>query len=317
MLNKEIIEIDSISIKKLIYEIRGKQVMLDSDLANLYQVETKNLNKAVKRNINRFPENFRFQLTVDEFEFLRSQFVTSKKEYGRGGRRYNPYVFTEQGISMLSAVLKSDVAISVSISIINTFVEMRKFINSNMLMFEKINLLESKQNEYEKESRKIGEILEKNNDKILQNEEKIEKIFEIFKPEESKNKYIFYKGQIYDAFNLLVDLVKSAKNKIILIDNYVDIETLNILCKKNIGVEIVIFSSNKLKLSEIDIEKFNKQYSSLKLKITNNFHDRFLVIDDKTVYHIGASLKDAGKKTFGVSKWEDEDITNELIKKLK
>ncbi|VWL85537.1 hypothetical protein [Oceanivirga miroungae] len=157
----------------------------------------------------------------------------------------------------------------------------------------------------------------KDTEKLKENKERIEEIFEIFKPEESKNKYIFYKGQIYDAFKLLVELIKDAKDKIVLVDNYIDIETLNILCKKNINVEVIIFGSNKLKLSKIDINKFNKQYPKLELRLTDDFHDRFLVIDDEIVYHIGASVKDAGRKTFAISKWEDKDIIDTLINKLK
>ncbi len=196
---------------------------------------------------------------------------------------------------MLSAILKSEIATKVSINIMRTFVEMRKFIYTNSLMFEKLNILELKQ---------------------VKTEENIENIFKILNNTTINNKYIFYNSQIYDAFSILVNLVKKAKKKIILIDNYIDIETLNILCKKNIEVEVIIYGTNKLNLNKIDINKFNKQYPTLKLKISKKFHDRFLIIDNKNVYHIGASIKDAGKKTFGITKWEDENIVENLLNKI-
>lgn len=259
-------------IQSLIYVIRGKQVMLDSDLAILYQVETKTFNQAVKRNIERFPENFRFQLKKEEYDSLRSQFVTSKE--GRGGRRYLPYVFTEQGIAMLSAVLRSDIAIQVSIRIMETFVEMRKYMANTSLLYDRMNAIE-----------------------------------------ESQQK-IFFDGQIYDAFSLLIDLVASATKSLVLVDNYVDVGTLNILSKKKENVSVTIYTVRKTRLSEKDIETFNQQYPKLEVNYTGVFHDRFLIIDDKKAYHIGASLKDAGKKCFAISLLNDSGVIYDILQRL-
>ena len=206
-------------IENLIHYVRGQQVMIDSDLAMLYNVETKRLNESVKRNSKRFPESFCFQLTEDEYSELRSQFATSNIETEttatKGGRRYLPYAFTEQGIAMLSAVLRSDEAIQVSVNIMNTFVKMRRFLAENSLMFDKIHSLELKQLEYQKESN-----------------EKFNQIFAYISEHEEVGQKIFFDGQIYDAFSLLVSLVEKAEKSIVLIDNYVDVGTLNILSKK-------------------------------------------------------------------------------------
>lgn len=287
----------NIEIQKIIYSFRGKQVMIDSDLAKLYQVETKVFNQAVKRNINRFPENFRFQLTENEYEDLKSQIVTSSNINNHGGRRYLPYVFTEQGIAMLSAILKSDIAVEISICIMNAFIEMRKFLLSNYELFSRIDKIEFKQ---------------------LETDKKIEKIFNYIASNtiEEKQK-VFFNGQIYDAFSFIIDLIKRATKKIILIDNYVDIETLNIMCKKNNGVHTVIIGSGKGNLTNIDIKKFNSQYPNLRYKLNNDFHDRFIILDDNEVYHIGASIKDAGKKSFGITKIEDKYIIENIINKVK
>ncbi len=282
-------------IKNLIYTVRGKQVMLDSDVANLYHYKTKVLNLTVRRNIERFPEEFCFQITEDELESLRFQFETSNKNNMRGGRRYLPYVFTEQGIAMLSGVLKSEVAIKVSIHIIKAFIEMRKFISLNGQVFQEISGIKGKLLEYDK---KFDEIFDK-----LQNK----------KQEEFKQK-IFFGGQIYDAYSLIIDIIKTARNKILIIDNYINDSVLKMLAKKNKEVEVVILTSKNTELSKLDINKFNGQYPTLKLAITNHFHDRFMVIDDKELYHIGASLKDLGKKCFAISKVENQEMID-LIKK--
>lgn len=289
-------------IRSLIYVVRGQQVMLDSDLAMLYQVETRIFNQAVKRNIARFPDNFRFQLSKEEYDFLRSQSVISKPDdtqEKRGGRRYLPFAFTEQGIAMLSAVLRSDVAIQVSINIMNTFVELRKFVSNNALLFERINEVELKQLQYQR-----------------QTDEKFEKVFEYISGHEESTQKIFFEGQIYDAFELLVDLIRKATRKITLIDGYVDVGTLNLLCKKNEGVSVVIYTHEKTKLSKADIKKFNAQYSPLTVKYTKAFHDRFLILDDKIAYHIGASLKDAGTKCFAVNLLQDESVVQDILQRL-
>lgn len=287
---------DTKDIKSLIYVVRGQQVMLDSDLAMLYQVETKVFNQAVSRNIERFPENFRFQLTKEEFEALRSQIVTSN---GRGGRRYRPYMFTEQGIAMLSGVLRSDVAIQVSIHIMNTFVEMRRFIANNALLFEKVSDIELKQLEYQKST-----------------DEKFDKVFQYIEDHAESEQKIFFDGQIYDAFSLITSIIQKATKEIILIDGYVDVDTLNILAKKNIGVDVKIYTYASAPLTNRDVANFNAQYPTLTVKKTQVFHDRFIILDGKTAYHIGASIKDAGKKCFGISVLEDPGMVADLLNRL-
>lgn len=290
-------------IENLIHYVRGQQVMIDSDLAMLYNVETKRLNESVKRNSKRFPESFCFQLTEDEYADLRSQFATSNMETDsastKGGRRYLPYAFTEQGIAMLSAVLRSDEAIQVSVNIMNTFVKMRRFLAENALMFDKIHSLELKQLEYQKESN-----------------EKFNQIFAYISEHEEVGQKIFFDGQIYDAFSLLVSLVEKAEKSIVLIDNYVDVGTLNILSKKKIGVDVTIYTMRRTRLASQDIANFNSQYPTLTVNYTGVFHDRFLIVDEITAYHIGASVKDAGKKCFGITRIEDVRIISDILQRL-
>lgn len=287
--------VENNQIQNLIYTIRGKQVMIDSDLAALYQVSTKRLNEQVTRNKNRFPEKFMFQLSEDEYDNLRSQFATSSEGNQHGGRRYMPYVFTEQGIAMLSAVLRSDVAVNVSIQIMDAFVEMRRFLVSNAVVFERLDRVELKQ---------------------LETDQKFEKVFNYIASQTEVKQNIFYDGQIYDAFSFIVDLIKKAKIKLTLIDNYVDTNTLNLLCKKNTGVDALIVTAGKGSLTAKDVTNFNAQYPNLSVKTMNDFHDRFLIIDDVKVYHIGASIKDAGKKSFGITKIEDSDLIQSLIDRI-
>ena len=288
------------SIQSLIYVIRGKQVMLDSDLAMLYQVETKKLNQAVKRNISRFPEGFMFQLTEEELLNLRSQIVTSSLEKNYGGRRYLPYVFTEQGIAMLSAVLRSETAIQVSIRIMETFVEMRKYMANASLLYEKMNAMEVRQIAFEEKT-----------------DARFEKVFDYIASHEESNQKIFFEGQVYDAFSLLADLVSKAQKSIILIDGYVDVTTLNVMAKKNINVEVEIFTLPNARLSRQDVTVFNGQYPTLTAKHITVFHDRFLIIDETDGYHLGASIKDAGKKCFGINRIEDPKTIQELIDKAR
>lgn len=276
-----LIPIDEINITDIIYTIRGKQVMLDSDLAALYQVETKYLNRQRSRNADRFPEDFCFQLTKEEYEILRCQIVTSKNEEGSGGRRYMPYMFTEQGIAMLSSVLKSDVATKVSVNIMRAFVEMRKFVLSNREMLARLDRVELKQ---------------------LETDKKLEEVFNYIASNTEVKQKIFFDGQIYDAFSFIVDLIGKAQSKLILIDNYVD---------------VLIATAGKGSLTTKDINKFNAQYQSLSVKTTTDFHDRFLIIDDKEGYFIGASIKDAGKKSFAITKMEDGNLVQDLINKVR
>lgn len=296
---KDIIPVitENIDIKNMIYVVRGLQVMLDSDLAMLYHVETKVFNQAVIRNIERFPENFRFQLTKEEYDDLRSQFATSN---ARGGRRYLPYMFTEQGIAMLSGVLRSEVAVQMSIRIMNTFVEMRRFISNNALLFAKVSDIELKQLEYQKST-----------------DEKFDKVFQYIEDHAESEQKVFFDGQIYDAFSLIASIIRKAKQEIILIDGYVDVDTLNILAKKNDGVDVKIFTYASAPLSNRDMANFNTQYPTLTMKKTQVFHDRFIILDGKTAYHIGASIKDAGKKCFGISLLKDPGIVSDLLNRLK
>ena len=293
--DKNLVIVDNKEIQSMIYTFRGRQVMLDSDLARLYQVETKYLNRQRNRNAERFPEDFCFQLSKEEYEILRCQNVTSKKENGSGGRRYLPYVFTEQGIAMLSSVLKSEVAAKASINIMRAFVEMRKFLISNNEMFARLDRVELKQ---------------------LETDKKLEEVFDYIATTKEVKQKIFFNGQIYDAFSLMVELVEKAGTELILIDNYVDINTLNILSKKKDGVNVLIVTSGNGNLTDKDIAKFNSQYPKLTVKISKDFHDRFLIIDRKEVYHIGASIKDAGKKSFGITKLEVEELTKSLLAKV-
>ena len=281
-------------IKNLIYTIRGRQVMLDSDVAILYHYETKNINKAMKRNIERFPEDFCFQLTVSEFENLRFQFGTLNRKVNNGKvtRKYLPYVYTEQGISMLAGVLKNDIAIQVSISIIRAFIEMRKIIFSNAQIFERLTNVEYK---------------------LLEHDKKFDKVFNELQKDKNFKQKIFFQGQIYDAYSLVVDIIKRAKNKITIIDNYIDDSILKILVKKNRNVGVVILTSRKTNISDLDIQKFNKEYPILKIGKTDKFHDRFIVIDNKELYHCGASIKDLGKKCFGINKIDDVEIVNKFV----
>ncbi len=244
--------INTEEIKNLIYTIRGKEVMLDSDVAMLYHYETKNVNKAMKRNIERFPEDFCFQLTKEELDKMWFQFGTTSKNNNSKYRseKYLPYVYTEQGISMLAGVLKNDIAIQVSISIIRAFIEMRKFISSNSQMFERLTNVEYK---------------------LLEQDRKFDEIFDsLLKKEEFKQK-IFFEGQIYDTYSLVIDIIKRAKNKIIIIDNYIDDSILKILVKKNKNVEVVILTSKKSNISKLDIQQFNKEYPILKGQKQTNF----------------------------------------------
>ena len=314
--NKLIIknEISNEEIKNLIYTIRGKQVMLDSDVAMLYNYETKKINQAVKRNINRFPEKFCFQLTNDEYSYLRSQYVTLNKSgfnknlefsslnpqipnssynEGRGKhRKYLPYAFTEQGIAMLSGLLKNDIAIQVSINIMNAFVEMRRFLMLNGQIFNRLTNIEYKLLEYDK---------------------KFNEVFKQFQGEKNIKQKIFFDGQIYDAYKLIIDIIKKANKKILIIDNYIDDSVLEMLTKKKKNIEVAILTSNKSNIENLDIKKFNKEYPILKVSRTNKFHDRFIVIDNKEMYHLGASIKDLGKKCFGINKIEDVSIIEKFI----
>lgn len=296
------------SIKNKIFTIRGFQVLLDRDLAELYQVETKVFNQAVKRNENRFPDDFRFQLSEIESQNLRSQIATSSEQNSlrsqsvtlksnRGKHtKYLPYAFTEQGVSMLSAVLKSNMAVDVSVKIIRSFVNMRKFISNNALVFQRLETLEQKQ---------------------FSNDEKFNKLFEAIEEKSIKpTQGIFYDGEVYDAYLFISNLIKSAKESIVLVDNYLDESVLTILSKRQTNVTTTIYTKNITAQLELDLKKHNVQYPKITLKKFDASHDRFFILDGKELYHIGASLKDLGKKWFAFSKFDMEsfDILQRLEK---
>ncbi|MCD6322277.1 MAG: ORF6N domain-containing protein [Clostridiales bacterium] len=282
-------------IRNRIFIIRGVQVIIDSDLAEMYQVTTGRLNEQVKRNTERFPNDFMFQLTADEWQNLKSQNAISSW----GGRRKLPYVFSEQGISTLSGVLKSDIAVKVNISIMRTFVEMRKFLTLNAGIFQRIDSMEKKQIGYQ-----------------IETDQKFEKIFKALDDKRIKPKQgIFYDGQVFDAYVFTADLIKSAKKSILLIDNYVDESVLQLLTKRKKNVSVNIYTRNITKVLKQDLEKHNAQHPQIEIKKFAKAHDRFLIIDDTTVYHFGASLKDLGKKWFAFSKMEMEAM--EMIANLR
>ena len=278
------------SIQNKIFTIRDKQVMLDRDLSELYQVETKRLNEQVKRNIERFDEDFMFQLTDKEFESLRSQFATATFSKVRN----NPYAFTEQGVYMLSTILKSSVAIKITKQIVRTFTDMKSFLNRNTLLFERFERIEQK---------------------LSLHDENFDKVFNAIEDKSIKpSQGIFYDGQTFDAYIFIADIIKSAKISIKLIDNYID-ETVLILFSKNQNIKVTLYTKTISKQLKLDIEKYNSQYNNIEIKKFNASHDRFLIIDDKEVYHIGASLKDLGKKWFGFSKMDSESF--EMMGRLK
>ena len=276
--------ISSDGIQSRIYTIRGLQVMIDNDLADIYGVEVKRLNEQVKRNTERFPTEFCFQLSEEERQNLKSQFATSSW----GGRRTNPYAFTEQGVAMLSGVLKSETAVRTSIQIINAFVAMRRFIATNAQVFQRLGAVERKQIEYKVET-----------------DQKFEQIFNAIEERSIKPKQgIFFDGQIFDAYRFVSDLFRTAKKSIIIIDNYIDDTVLTHLTKRRDTVSVTILTKIISKQLALDVKKFNEQYPTIEIKEFDNSHDRFLIIDDKTIYHFGASLKDLGKKWFAFSKMD-------------
>lgn len=286
-------------IESLIFSIRGTQVMIDRDLAEIYQVETRVLNQAVKRNINRFPERFRFQLNREEIEELKSQILRSNSrsqivtlnQIGtqQGGNiKYQPYAFTEQGIAMLATVLRSDVAVQISIQIIDAFVEMRKFITNYGGLLQRMEGIERKQ---------------------IETYQKFEQVFKALESrDELPTQGIFFDSQIFDAYAFVSSIIKKAKKEIILIDNYIDESTLTHLSKKGNQVSVIFYTKNISKQLALDIKKANEQYGNFDIQHFDKSHDRFLIIDNTTVYHLGASLKDLGKKWFAFTKMEAESV---------
>lgn len=280
---------DNIKIENMIYEIRGKKVMLDSDLAKLYNVETKRINEAVKNNIEKFPERYCFKLSDNESDNLLVEIFDQKIEK-RGGKYKNPRVFTEQGVYMLATILKSKEATKITIAIMDAFVVMKNIINTSLI-----------------EQKYFNELTIKNTEDIKLLQESFDKL----NTKESNN-HIFYEGQIYDAYSLLIDILSKAKKEIIIIDNYAGKKLFDII--RNINVKVKIYTEN---IDNISKEKYEKQYSNIEIINTNIFHDRFVIIDNKVLYHSGASFKDLGKKCFAITKIVDNNILEELLDKLK
>lgn len=273
-------------IENRIFSIRGAQVMIDRDLAALYQVEVKRLNEQVKRNIIRFPDHFRFQLN----DFEKNELVANCDRFqSLKHSSVNPYAFTEQGVAMLSAVLKSQTAVKVSIQIMQAFVEMRKFMASNALLFHRLDRIENK---------------------LLETDQKFEQVFKALESRETAPKQgVFFDGQVFDAWNFISDLVKKAKKSIVLIDNYLDDSVLALLSKKNNEVSVILLTKKITSQFILDVEKFNKQYPKIQLIEFDKSHDRFLIIDEAEVYHLGASLKDLGKKWFAFTRLERGSVS--------
>lgn len=278
--------LNSKAIQSKIFTIRGVQVMIDRDLAELYGVETKALNRAVKRNTERFPQVFMFQLTDSEWSNLRYHFGTSSEKHG--GRRYLPFAFAESGVAMLASVLRSNIATNVSIQIMTAFVQMRKIIANNSLVLNRLDSVERKQLEADRQFEIIFEALES---KRLDRE-----------------KGIFYDGQVFDAYTFVADIIRKASSSIILIDNYVDDTVLGLFTKRKKGVSVTIYTKTISKVLALDLDKHNAQYAHIAVRKFEASHDRFLILDESIVYHIGASLKDLGKKWFAFSKMDARDL---------
>lgn len=283
----EIAQKESIKIENMVYNIRGQQVMIDSDLADLYETETKRINEVVRRNLKKFPERFSWILTEEDLQNLRSQFATSNQENNHGGRRYKTRVFTEQGITMLATVLKTDVAINVTIAIMDAFAAMRKYISNNLI----------EQKYY--------------HDMIIRHDSEIKILQETLSNFKEKNSHIFFEGQIYDAYSIMINIFNTSENSIFIIDNYIDKNILDVLSKTNKNITLITSKYNNN-----DYTKYQEQYHNIKLEINNKIHDRFIIIDNKLLYHCGASFKDLGKKCFAITKIDDNDILNNLLKNI-
>ena len=287
----EVIESELINIEEMIYELDGKEVMLDSDLARLYHVETKRINEAVTRNKEKFPMRISWIISENQFQNLRSQFATSSSDNNYGSRRYSPRVFTEQGIYMLATILKSKEATNVSIRIMDTFVKMRHFINYNKeLLPRRFMLLE---------------------DKVDNNTKRIDELFDIFNPKDVTNDCIFFENDFYDAYSVLIDIFNKSKKEIIIIDNYAGKELLDIL--KDINRKIIIVSKN---INSTLKKKYESQYNNITFINNSSFHDRFIILDKNKLYTCGASFKDLGKKCFAINVFNDIEYTNRIIEKL-
>jgi len=284
-------------IKRLIFEIRGKRVILASDVAKLYQVETFRINEVVKRNINRFPSEFCFQLSKEEYNsiFPRSQIAILNRNGNKRGTniKYLPYVFTEHGVIMLSGLLKSDIAAKVNVQVIKAFVEMKQLITNEIIEQKYINNLVFS---HDNEIKLINKTLKQLENKELKNQ-------------------VYYVGEIYDAYSKLIDIMKKAKEELIIIDNYADKSVLDMI--SSLENNVILITKAKGVLKKVDVEKYNKQYHNLKLIYNDSFHDRYIIIDKKIIYHCGTSLNFAGNKTFGINILTEKEVSEVLLNKIK
>lgn len=278
-------------VENLIYEVRGIQVMLDSDLARLYECAngTKTINQAVNRHLDRFPEDFYFQLTKEEYLNLKSQIGTSSlNEYG--GVRKLPYVFTEQGVSMLASVLRTSVASSVSVDIMRAFVIMKKYISKTLLEQTYINEL------------------------VLKDSKRIDVLEETLSKFKEKSNHLFFEGQIYDAYSKISEIFRKAKKELIIVDGYADITTLDMI--KKLSVDVIVITKQNGLLTNMDIKKYNNQYHNLTIKYSDAFHDRYFIIDNNKIYHCGTSINHAGARTFSINILEDKEVCDALKNKI-
>lgn len=292
------------NVRKLVYFVRNQQVMFDFDLALIYGYEVRALNQQVSRNIDRFPEDFMFELSPEEVQTVKSQIVTSQENTffsGQGGgRRKPPKAFTEQGIYMLGTVLRGTVAQQQTISIMRAFKEMKHFLSSNAALFERVRAVELRQSTFEQNT----------NSRLTQ-------VFAYINEHEETNQKVFFDGQIFDAFSLLADIISKAQQEIVLIDSYVNTSTLDLLTKKKQGVAVYLYTTKQgCKLTVGEQALFQGQYPSLQVSYTTSFHDRFIILDQTCAYHIGASLKDAGRKCFAINRLEDVQVVRHILNRL-
>lgn len=280
---------EEIKIENLIYNIRGKQVMLDSDVAMLFGYETKDLNRNVKNNSSRFPENYCFRLTEEEYNSLRYKKFTLK--CGRGEhRKYLPYVFTKYAITMLAGIFKSDIAVAASLKIVNTFISMKKYLKDNII--EQVFI----------------------NEMVLRHEKDIKLLQETFDKLEERKNQIFFAGQIYDVYSKIIDIICKAKKELIIIDGYADKVILDMISK--LKAKVILITKTKTLLSKLDIEKYNKQYNNLTIIYDDKFNDIYLIIDKSIIYHLGTSINYIGNKTFSINRLEDSIVIESLVNKL-
>ncbi len=283
------------NIEDCIYNIRGQQVMLDSDIAEFFDVETKRINEQMKRNKARFPEDFCFQLNSKEFKTLKSQKATSN--VGRGGKQKLPFVYTEHGIIALAGVLKSESADKMSVEIARKFIQMRKFILENGDVLLALAKLQNRQLEFENETN-----------------HKFEQVFKLIEKLDLPKTALFYNGEWFDAFDFIVGIIRKAKKSIILVDPYCDNKALSFLKYKSEGVEVLICNTSKSKLENEELSRFESQYGVIKVRTLSNLHDRFLIIDEEECYDLGASLNYAGKKLFMINKIDTTAVVKEIIR---